>query len=59
MRFCDRCFEKIKDSFIRATVSSECFEFCDMDCFQEFSNLNDLEGCTLEFVVLDDDEEKC
>ena len=57
MRFCDRCFEKIKDSFIRATVGSESFEFCDMDCFQGFSNLNDLEGCTLEFVVLDDDEE--
>ena len=57
MRFCDRCFEKIKDSFIRATVGSESFEFCDMDCFQEFSNLNDLDGCTLEFVMLDDDEE--
>ena len=56
MRFCDRCFEKIKDNFIRATAGSECFEFCDMDCFQEFSNLNDLEGCTLEFVVLDDEE---
>ena len=56
MRFCDRCFEKIKDSFIRATAGSECFEFCDMDCFQEFSNLNDLDGCTLEFVMLDDDE---
>ena len=59
MRFCDNCFEKIKDNFVRATVGSECFEFCDMDCFQEFSNLNDLDGCTLEFVVLDDDEEKC
>ena len=59
MRFCDRCFEKIKDSFIRATVGSECFEFCDMDCFQEFSNLNDLDGCILEFVVLDNEEEKC
>ena len=31
MRFCDNCFEKIKDSFIRATAGSECFEFCDMD----------------------------
>ena len=59
MRFCDRCFEKIKDNFIRATSESECFEFCDMDCFQEFANLNDLEGCILEFVVLDDEEEKC
>ena len=58
MRFCDRCFEKIKDSFVRATAESECFEFCDMDCFQEFSNLNDLDGCTLEFVVLDDDDEE-
>ena len=58
MRFCDRCFEKIKDSFIRATVGSENFEFCDMDCFQEFSNLNDLDGCILEFVVLDDDNEE-
>ena len=58
MRFCDRCFEKIEDSFIRATAGSESFEFCDMDCFQEFSNLNDLDGCILEFVVLDDDEEK-
>ena len=57
MRFCHRCFEKIKDSFICATVNSECFEFCDMDCFQEFSNLNDLDGCTLEFVVLDDENE--
>ena len=58
MKFCDKCFEKIEDSFIRATVGSECFEFCDMDCFQEFSNLNDLDNCILEFVVLDDDE-KC
>ena len=57
MRFCDKCFGKIEDNFIRATVGSECFEFCDMDCFQEFSNLNDLDGCTLEFVVLDDDKE--
>ena len=57
MRFCDRCFEKIKDNFIRATVGSESFEFCDMECYQEFSNLNDLDGCTLEFVVLDDEEE--
>ena len=57
MRFCDRCFEKIKDCFVRATIGIECFEFCDMDCFQEFSNLNDLDGCTLEFVVLDDDKE--
>ena len=56
MRFCDRCFKEIEDCFVRATAGSECFEFCDMDCFQEFSNLNDLEGCTLEFVVLDDDE---
>ena len=58
MRFCDRKKKKIKDSFIRATAGSECFEFCDMDCFQEFSNLNDLEGCILEFVVLDDDDEE-
>ena len=58
MRFCDNCFEKIKDSFIRATAGNECFEFCDMDCLQEFSNLNDLDGCTLEFVMLDNDE-KC
>ena len=58
MRFCDKCFEKIKDCFVRATVESECFEFCDIDCFQEFSNLNDLDSCTLEFVVLDDDDEK-
>ena len=56
MRFCDNCFEKIKDNFIRATAGSECFEFCDMDCFQEFSNLNDLDGCILEFVVLDDEK---
>ena len=56
MRFWDNCFEKIEDNFIRATAGSECFEFCDMDCFQEFSNLNDLDGCTLEFVVLDDEK---
>ena len=57
MRFCDKCFEKIKDSFIRATAGSESFEFCDMDCCQEFSNLNDLDSCTLEFVMLDYEKE--
>ena len=57
MIFCDRCFKEIEDCFVRATIGSECFEFCDMDCFQEFSNLNDLDNCILEFVVLDD--EKC
>ena len=57
MRFCDKCFEKIKDSFVRATAGSECFEFCDMECFQEFSNLNDLDNCILEFVMLDNDKE--
>ena len=58
MRFCDNCFEKIEDNFIRATVNSECFEFCDMECYQEFANLNDLDNCILEFVMLDNDE-KC
>ena len=57
MRFCDRCFEKIKDCFVRGTVGSESFEYCDIDCFQEFSNLNDLDSCTLEFVMLDDENE--
>ena len=58
MRFCDKCFEPIKDCYVKAIVGSDSFEFCDMDCFQEFSNLNDLDGCTLEFVVLDDDDEE-
>ena len=58
MRFCDNCFEKVKDNFVRATVESECFEFCDMECYQEFANLNDLDNCILEFVMLDNDE-KC
>ena len=58
MRFCDNCFEKIKDNFIRATAESESFEFCDMYCFQEFSNLNDLDNCILEFVMLDHDDEE-
>lgn len=58
MRFCDKCFGKIEDNFVRATAGSECFEFCDMECYQEFANLNDLDNCILEFVMLDDDE-KC
>lgn len=56
MKFCDKCFEKINDSYVRATVGSECFEFCDIECFQEFATLNDLDECTLEFVVLGDDK---
>ena len=56
MKFCDKCGEKVRDSFVRATVGSECFEFCDMDCFQEFATLNDLDECTLEFVIKNDEE---
>ena len=57
MIFCDRCFKEIEDCFVRATIGIESFDFCDMDCYQEYANLGDLEGCTLEFIVLDDDEE--
>ena len=58
MILCDRCFKEIEDCFVIATAGSECFDFCDMDCYQEFANLGDLEGCTLEFIVIDNDE-KC
>ena len=58
MIFCDRCFKEIEDCFVRATIGIESFDFCDMDCYQEYANLGDLEGCTLEFIVIDNDE-KC
>ena len=55
MLFCDRCLEKIEDNFVRATTGSETFLFCSMDCFQDFATLNDVDECTLEFVIKDDE----